>query len=481
MGSKGRSETRTGGRAATTGVILGDYALSVGMPSSTLPEGWRWTRLTDVARLETGHTPSRKHPEYWGGDIPWIGTRDATANHGCTLYRTSQYTNDLGIANSSARVLPANTVCLSRTASVGYVVVMGRPMATSQDFVNWVCSGALDFRYLKYVLLAERESFLRFASGTTHQTIYFPEVKAFHAALPPISEQERIADTLSALDDRIDLLRQTNATLEAIAQALFKSWFVDFDPVRAKAEGREPEGMDAATAALFPSEFEESELGLIPKGWHVTTVGDVAELIKGCSYKGVGLSDTEGAYMFNLGCFNAKRMFATENIKRYTEKYRERQSVARGDLIMANTDMTQQREILGRALFVPAGCEPAFVSHHVFKLAIHRGNANEWKRLLFFAFQQPAFRERAVGHATGTTVLALARDSAEKCPILEPDERVHTAFDATISPLLAQIANNLDRAKNLERVRDTLLPRLISGKLRLPEVELQTTEPIHDR
>jgi hypothetical protein len=162
------SPTRTtGGRAATTGVILGDYALSVGMPSSPLPDDWRWTRLTDVARLETGHTPSRKHPEYWGGDIPWIGIRDATANHGGTLYWTNQSTNELGIANSSARVLPENTVCLSRTASVGYVVVMGRPMATSQDFVNWVCSSALDFRYLKYVLLAERESFLRFASGTT--------------------------------------------------------------------------------------------------------------------------------------------------------------------------------------------------------------------------------------------------------------------------------------------------------------------------
>ena len=157
MASKGRTETQTGGRAATTGVILGDYALSVGEPSSPLPEGWRWTRLTDVARLETGHTPSRKHPEYWGGDVPWIGTRDATANHGGTLHRTNQYTNELGIANSSARVLPANTVCLSRTASVGYVVVMGRPMATSQDFVNWVCNpDLLDFRYLTYALLAEK-------------------------------------------------------------------------------------------------------------------------------------------------------------------------------------------------------------------------------------------------------------------------------------------------------------------------------------
>jgi type I restriction enzyme, S subunit len=116
--------------------------------------------------LETGHTPSRRHPEYWDGDIPWVGIRDATGNHGRTIYETQENTNELGIANSSARVLPVNTVCLSRTASVGYVVVMGRPMATSQDFVNWVCAKEIDYRFLKYILLAEKDTLLQYASGT---------------------------------------------------------------------------------------------------------------------------------------------------------------------------------------------------------------------------------------------------------------------------------------------------------------------------
>ncbi|OIQ87228.1 EcoKI restriction-modification system protein HsdS [mine drainage metagenome] len=280
MRSERPLETRTGGRAAATGVIPGDVALSVGNPGTALPTGWKWRLLTDVARLESGHTPSRRRPEWWGGDIPWIGIRDATANHGGTIRKTEQCTNEHGIRNSSARVLPPNTVCLSRTASVGYVVVMGASMATSQDFVNWVCGPELDYRYLKYVLLAERRAFLRFASGTTHQTIYYPEVKAFHIAMPALGRQRQVADVLGSLDDRIDLLRQTNATLEAIAQALFKSWFVDFDPVRAKREGRAPQGMDAATAALFPDGFEESELGAIPRGWRVGTLGDVAEHLR---------------------------------------------------------------------------------------------------------------------------------------------------------------------------------------------------------
>lgn len=104
--------------------------------------------------------------------------------------------HSLGIENSSARVLPANTVCLSRTASVGYVVVMGRPMATSQDFVNWVCSKQLDPDFLKYLFIAEDEDLLRFASGAVHQTIYFPEAKAFHICHPPILEQRRIVGVL---------------------------------------------------------------------------------------------------------------------------------------------------------------------------------------------------------------------------------------------------------------------------------------------
>src|SRR5262249_1189117 len=158
---------------------------------------------------------------------------------------------------------------------------MGKPMATSQDFVNWVCSDAINYNYLKYVLLAEQEAFLRFASGTTHQTIYFPEVKAFHVALPPIDEQRAIANILGALDNKIELNRRMNETLEAMARALFKSWFVDFNPVRAKAGDGDPR-LPKHLADLFPNFFELSEWGESPKGWTATSLRDVlAELETG--------------------------------------------------------------------------------------------------------------------------------------------------------------------------------------------------------
>jgi type I restriction enzyme S subunit len=215
--------TKTGGREATTRHIPPKLALAVGMPLIPPPKGWRWASLTDIARLESGHTPSRRHPEWWGGSIPWIGIKDARANDGACIDDTQEKTNERGIEHSAARVLPANTVCLSRTASVGYVVVMGRPMATSQDFVNWVCSDHLDHNFLKYIFIAEGDELLRFASGSVHQTIYFPEVKAFHVCLPQLPEQQRIVGILDEAFDGIATAKVNAEKNLQNARALFES------------------------------------------------------------------------------------------------------------------------------------------------------------------------------------------------------------------------------------------------------------------
>jgi len=191
-----------GGRAATDSVIPGRYAISVGNPKTALPPAWEWVPLSEISELGTGHTPSRNHPEYWDGDIPWICIRDAHAHHGGIIADTAQSVTELGLQNSAARLLPKDTVCLSRTASVGYVVKMGREMATSQDFVTWSCGICLDPDFLMKALLAEGDDIRRFGEGSTHTTIYFPEVKAFHVALPPIREQRRIVAKLDALSAR---------------------------------------------------------------------------------------------------------------------------------------------------------------------------------------------------------------------------------------------------------------------------------------
>jgi type I restriction enzyme, S subunit len=205
------------GRKATTEIIPGDKALSVGKPNSNLPNGWVWSELNELAELATGHTPSRKHPEYWDGDIPWMAVRDASKYNGRTIYETKEHINQLGLNNSAAVLLPKNTVCLSRTASIGYSILLGVEMATSQGFVNWVCSNGLLPRFLQLVFFSEKRFLYSISEGTAHTTIYFPEVKAFHIALPPLAEQKRIVAKLDDLFTHLDTLK---AKLDRIPQLL---------------------------------------------------------------------------------------------------------------------------------------------------------------------------------------------------------------------------------------------------------------------
>ena len=192
----------------------------IGTPKEAAPVGWTWQRLAKLAELESGHTPSRKHPEWWGGEIPWIALPDIRALDGQVAVETKEITNPLGIANSSARILPAGTVMLSRTASVGFVSMMGRPMATSQDFVNWVCGNGLAPRFLMHALRASREYLLANASGAIHKTIYMPAVKEFHLCLPDRKRQDHHTRQLdSQLADSATLLAAARAELAAI-QAL---------------------------------------------------------------------------------------------------------------------------------------------------------------------------------------------------------------------------------------------------------------------
>lgn len=228
----------------TEEIMDGDYALAVGDPLREIPNEWRWIPLVDIARMESGHTPSRSHPEYWGGKIDWIGIADARDWHGKTIPETYQKTNKLGIENSAARLLPKDTICLSRTASVGYVVRMGKPMATSQDFANWTCTDAINPDWLKYLFMAETDAIYRFGKGSTHTTVYFPELMAFHVALPPIEEQDEIVrriEALFALADKVEARYTTaRAQVDKLTPALlakaFRGELVDQDPTDEPAD-----------------------------------------------------------------------------------------------------------------------------------------------------------------------------------------------------------------------------------------------------
>lgn len=205
-----------------------DHPISTKDPADlSAPDGWRWERLSEIARLESGHTPSRREPSYWGGDVAWLSLKDIRSLDGPFVCDTEDHPTAKGVANSSARILPAGTVAFCRTASVGKVAILGREMATSQDFVNWVCSDALDPKYLYWALRASQSLFDKEKTGTTHKTIYMPTLERFAVLLPELPEQKRIAAILENADSARRKRRQTILLTDKLLRSAFLEIFGD--------------------------------------------------------------------------------------------------------------------------------------------------------------------------------------------------------------------------------------------------------------
>ena len=268
---------------------------------------------------------------------------------------------------------------------------------------------------------------------------------------------------LEALEHRIDLLRQTNATLEGIAQALFKSWFIDFDPVRATAEDREPEGMDAATAALFPAEFEESALGLIPKGWQVRSLDSFATYLNGLALqKYPPESDDEFLPVIKIAQLRAGN---TVGADRASARLKPEYVVKDGDVLFSWSGSLEVEFWCGG---------DGALNQHLFKVT--SDEVPKWFFYLATRHFLPGFREIAAHKAT--TMGHIQRKHLTEAKLALPPASVMEALGHLASPLLERRVANALQARELASLRDSLLPRLISGKLRLPEDQAQLEEAI---
>lgn len=204
--------------------------IEIGIENNDAPGTWKWVNLVDVAKLESGHTPRKSIPEYWeNGDVPWISLQDIRAVHGKVIEDTKYHPTILGIENSSARLLPKGTVCFSRDISVGYVTIMGKEMATTQHFANWICGNELLNSYLMYSFMASREYLIRSGQGTTVGTIYMPALKKMRILLPPVKEQEEIVKRIQSLftiSDSIEShFESVQTDIEKLPQAILEKAF----------------------------------------------------------------------------------------------------------------------------------------------------------------------------------------------------------------------------------------------------------------
>lgn len=313
------------------------------------------------------------------------------------------------------------------------------------DYVYYLCRDA-EFR--EYAIG-------RMEGTSGRQRVSWQSIAAYEFAFPPPSQRRAAAQILTELDDRISLLRETNQTLEAIAQAIFKSWFVDFDPVRAKSEGRLPEGIDAATAALFPDVFEESELGMVPSGWKVSPIYEIAAVTYGAPFASkLFKANPPGLPLVRI------RDLKDERPGVYTEEVHPKGYLIQPGDIVVGMD--------GEFRSYVWGGEEAWLNQRVCVFAPVNGACAAFVRLSI-----TPLLAAVEASETATTVIHLGKNDIDRFKIICPTPKILKIFGEIVNPIYSRFVKNKQQIQTLSNLRDTLLPRLISGQLRISEAELE--------
>jgi type I restriction enzyme S subunit len=319
-------------------------------------------------------------------------------------------------------------------------------------------------RFLFYALKSEPvfNDLTSRATGTTVQGIRQSELRRVQIPVPPLAEQKAIAAVLGALDDKIELNRRMNATLEAMARALFQSWFVDFDPVRAKLDGRPPAALDPATAALFPDSFQDSDLRHIPKGWTIQPVGEVVDCVGGGTPSTAEPKYWEGGTHHwttpkDFSSLQAPVLLVTD--RKLTDAGIAKIS---SGLLPAGTLLLSSRAPVG---YLAIAAMPVAINQGFIALKCNDRASN----LFMLNWCQTNMAE-IESRTTGTTFAEISKQNFRPIRVVLPPKELMAAFTAKVAPLYAQLTANLHQSRSLATLRDTLLPKLLSGELRVAEI-----------
>ena len=413
---------------------------------------WPHVKLVSLADFQEGYVnPSQREPRYFDGPVKWLRATDL--NDGLVT-NTSRTLSDKGFnsAGKSAVLFKPGSLAISKSGTIGRLGLLGDHMCGNRAVINIKPKPNSVPRYLFFVLRHLRPTIETLAEGSVQKNLYVSVLSNLDVPAPPKELQQAIADILGVLDDRITLLRETNTTLEAIAQALFKSWFVDFDPVHAKMQGRAPEGMDEGTAALFPDSFEESELGAVPKGWRSSTLGKSFDLTMGQSPPGDTYNQSEDGLPFYQGRTDFGFRFPTKRIfcNAPTRLAEIGDALVSVRAPVGDVNMAIERCCIGRGVASvrhQSGCV-GYTLYAMKNLGAHFKNFD----------------------TEGTIFGSINKKDFEALPVVVPSQGVLVAFDEISKALDGSIEINEQKIRVLVEIRDTLLPRLISGQLQLPEV-----------
>ncbi len=408
---------------------------------------WQYYKVSDFADVMSGGTPKTEVIEYWNGNIPWITPKDLSNYRAREISRGERNISPEGLKNSSARLVPPRTVLLTSRAPVGYLAVAKNELATNQGFKNLIAKNGFSPEFIYYLLLNNVDYLRLQASGSTFQELTASTLRNLEFLLPEYAIQEKIAKILGNIDDKIELLREQNKTLEKVAQAIYKRWFVDLEFPDEHSNPYKSSG----------GKMVESELGEIPEGWRVEKITQLFDFIKGVepgadNYSKYKMSDNYIPFyrvqnISGNGNNNMPDIFIEKSLS-YGKIFEE-------DDILVSLDGTIGKVFIGGSGSYSSGIRKVV------------GNKTEINQCLSYCFlKSDYFQNGLVLFSSGETTIKHAGKALENLKIAYSKD-IFKKFSEITNPIFEKMVFNLKQIQTLSALRDSLLPRLMSGKIRV--------------
>ena len=411
---------------------------------------WKKVKLGDIADIIGGGTPSTKNYDFWNGDISWLTPKDLSGYKERYISKGERNITTSGLQNSSARLLPKGTVLLTSRAPIGYLAIAKQEVCTNQGFKSIVLKSGYSPEFFYYLLKNNMEYIIGMSSGSTFAEISGTQVKNLEFNIPDYDTQKKIAGVLGALDNKIELNNKINQNLEAQAQALFKSWFVDFEPFG----------------------------GQMPSDWKIGKLDDIVDFYNGYPFKSNELLDknVEGRclHVFKQGHIKRGGGFNSDSTKSYFPKEKtkdkEKYILKKGDILMAMTDMKGNVAILGNTALM--GTSDKFIVNQRVGLLRCKNIYGISYPYIYLLTNSTDFLHDLRNRANSGVQVNLSSQEIKNSELLIPDTKTNTVFNTVSKTFFEKIFENEKENLRLTELRDTLLPKLMSGEINVDDVKI---------
>ena len=418
-----------------------------------IPIGWKEIKLGDVFRTSSGATPLTTELSYYeGGNIPWINSGELASPY---IYSTSNYITQKGFDNSSTEIYPKGTILVAMYgATAGKASMLKITACTNQAICAILPNDDYCPEFIKYNIDTLYEHLVGLSSGSARDNLSQAGLKELKLVLPKTKkEQENLIAALSLLDSKIELNKQINDNLEAMAKQLYDYWFVQFD--FPNEEGKPYKSSDGAMV------WNEKLKREIPQGWSICNVKSLIEPIeRGISYSSDDLLDPFATPMINLACFSKAGDYRLGEMKFFSGKVSNDKLISPMDMLIACTDMTQGADIIGRPILASDESDQYTFSTDL-ALITPKG---KFKMYLYYTLRTPFYHKYIRPFASGTTVKHLNLIGVENYGLPVPPIEIQSKFEDLITPIKEKQSKNLNEINALTKQRNELLPLLMNGQ-----------------